>query len=332
MKQFKIAVIYFFAAWVFVSGAAAKDYTISLLSYLGHSPFIIADEKGFFAKEGINLKPKYYHSVDEWFKAFLHDRVDMNIVWNSTHIELLLSGKKTVSLGVVSYEKQDHRLIAKREISPQDFKTQKIGYPRELFGYRWFLWNYLKPNNIKVSETHPITMSEADLLKNFVVGRLKIVMLLGDYADDAVKQGNGVVLTTSIPEATLNSIVMSEENYKATPKDELKKMHRALIRAIEWLSDPANKAEYFSIIKGKFVSNPNFSNVQDMGSFVEKAMARMSLIEKKELYEYNSSFLKTSYDKMKTIGDETEMPYQFVYSEIVDTAAMLEVLEEMGLK
>jgi len=331
MKRFKIAVIYLFALSLFVSGAEAKDYTVALISYLGHSPFIIADEKGFFAKENINLKAKYYHTVDEWFKAFIHDRVDISIFWNSSHIELLLSGKKSVSLGVISYEKQDHRLIAKREITPQDLKTQKIGYPRELFGYRWFLWNYLKPHNIKVSETHPITMSEEDLLKNFVVGRLKIVMLLGDYADSAVKDGNGVILTTSIPEATLNSVVMSEENYKATPKDDLKKMHRALIHATEWLSDPANKAEYFSIIKGKFVSNPNFSNVQDMESFVQKAMGRMSLIEKKDLYEYNSTFLKTSYDTMKNIGTEIAMPYHFAYSEIVDTAAMLEVLEEMGL-
>jgi hypothetical protein len=38
-----------------------------------------------------------------------------------------------------------------------------------------------------------------------------------------------------------------------------------------------------------------------------------------------------TYDTMKTVLFEIDMPYDFVYNEVVDTSALLEALEEMGL-
>jgi ABC-type nitrate/sulfonate/bicarbonate transport system substrate-binding protein len=309
----------------------AKEYTIGLVGYANFAPFVIADEKGFFAEEGFDVTLKYYLNEDEWIKAFFNKRHDLSMFWNSAHFGWYAAGLNFVSIGAYSYEEGSFRVIARPEVTPENIVGQKVGATVDVFSLRWFLWDYLKRHNLKMSDISIVTLtSEEDLVKNFLAGRLKVVIVRGTNADNLIAQGDGVVLSSSTPQQTLVSILMHHDTYQASPKPDLKRMYRALIRAIAWLKDPANAQEYFEIVKTRFAETPHYAVIDSLERF-NQLQDRVTFIEPQELYTYNTTILKRSYNTMKTVLAEIGTPQEFRFDEIVDTSALLEVLEEMEL-
>jgi ABC-type nitrate/sulfonate/bicarbonate transport system substrate-binding protein len=317
---------------IFVLGvfpAEGKEYTVALGSYYGFAPFVVGYVKGFFAKEGFPLNAKYYLSLSEWFNAVLYDRVNISLMYHTSQIEFLYSGKNMVFLGAIAYEHENHRLVIKSDLSPQDFTTQKVGMNVDSLGYRWLVWEYVKSENIRMADINVVVLSNEDLLKNFLAERLNIVILPGNLAMRAVEEGNGVVVTTFSPQQSLFGIVMPKDIYDAVPSADLKNMYLALIKAIRWIEDPANTEELFAILQEKF-PEPTVSDFTSREGF-EKSRSLVSLIKSQELYDYNHVLLKDSYDNIKLVAKDLGKPYNFSYHEIVDTSILLEVLEEMGL-
>jgi ABC-type nitrate/sulfonate/bicarbonate transport system substrate-binding protein len=305
------------------------EYTVGLFAYYGMAPFVVADAKGFFAEEEANIKLKYYTTVGDWFNAILNNKVDIGIAWNSTHVELTSAeGKKFISVGAISYDEYV-RVIAKPDITPQDFTTQKVGVAADIFPYRWILQSYLKSHDLNATDIDVVVMPYPDLTQNFLAGRLNIAVLYEQFGDEAT-EGGGVALATSFPKGTLSSIVMSEDKYESVPKEDLKKIDRAVIKAIDWMHDPANEEELFTIMKDAFSFDPSFTDL-DMEMF-KRTKELEPIIPTEQLYEYNSTILEESYEDMKQAREELGLSHDFEYDEIVDTSAFLEVLEEMGKK
>ncbi len=312
-----------------ISGEA-EEYTIGIIPYYSLAPFAVADAKGFFLEEDVRVALKYYNSINDYYNAVLHHRLKLiSGIWNSSHLSL---GKDFVSLGVTGYEQENYRLIAKPDVTPMNFTEQKVGFTVDVFPYRWFLWNYVNHHQLKMEDVQVVTVpSEENLLKNFLVGRLKVILVSGGFAERAVNEGDGKVISASKPEQTLISLLMYRPNYQTMPKTDLKKIFRAVIRATQWLADPANEEEFVAILREQFAISPEHVNISDEEN-LRRTQGLLKMIPADELYQYNQTILPESYRAMKAVRSALGQPADFTAAEFVDTSVLLEVLEEMGLK
>ncbi len=329
MTRFTLSMACLLILNIGLSVATAKEYTIAVAPTYIFAPFVVADEKGFFAEEGVDITLKYYSITTDFVNGIVHQRVDIGPLWNSTHADMV---EEFISLGAFSYEDGDYRIVAAPEITPQDFTTHKIAFNFDIFPYRWFLYDYLNQHNITMSEVKVVLVNEdSHILKNLQMGRLKIALMRGKNAEQAIQEGLAVLLHSSLPRQTLTSVLMPRDAYTATPKEDLKKMFRGMIRAIDWITTPEHDEECLALLQEKlFALDPQFAAINSLETF-RKMKTRLKLMRPHELYHYNTVILKETYATMKQVRAELGMSHDFEYAEVVDTSILLEVLTEMGL-
>ena len=308
---------------------AAKEYTVALSPYYPFAPFIIANAKGFFAEAGIQVKPVYYDSVGEWYNAVLYDKVDIPVVWLTTHTDLLFGGKKFIVSGVISYD-ASYKLVAKADLPPEQWRGLNVGMTGDFFYARWMLLEYLTSQHLTLADVKIVSMTEEELLQNFLAGRLKVVFLPGNVVDQAVKEGKGVVLATTTQQQTLEAIAMTEQTYQAIAKEDLPKLYRGLLKALIWLNDPANDAEQIAILQKQFAGNPIFSDVTTLDA-LKKMRVMLPILKPEELAAANTTVLQDAYARMKAVRTEMGLPADFDYNSIMNTSVFLDVLKAQGL-
>jgi hypothetical protein len=70
---------------------------------------------------------------------------------------------------------------------------------------------------------------------------LKVALLFREAALTALREGHGVVIASETPAISLGSLTTNRAAYDAMPRDDLKGIMRGIIRAIEWMRNPANE-------------------------------------------------------------------------------------------
>ena len=313
-------------------GATAQEYTVGLVSYYGHSVMIVAAEKGFFAEEGVTVTPKKYWDVTDWFEAITHDRFDFGITWNSAHIELVSSGSQKVLLGGFVYSQNTAMVITKPEVTPENLIQHRVGMTVDLFSNRWILWNYLQQHQLKMSDVQIVAnMSDQDLLDNFLGGRLQVVLLVGDAAQTAIHQGSGVVIATETPAISFVGLAMAKTAYDTIPHEDLKGIMRGVIKAMEWMRNPANERELYELLKAQWTEGGAQIGVYSSFEAFQEDRRNFVDLAPEDLYEMNSVKLREFYAEAERVlaamGKATDF---LVFDELVDTSILLEVLEEMG--
>jgi ABC-type nitrate/sulfonate/bicarbonate transport system substrate-binding protein len=317
---------------LFAGSAPAKEYTVGVASSYGQAAMIVASEKGFFSQESVTVIPRQYWSVEDWLGAIMHQRNDINVAWNSVHIELASSGLREILLGGFIYSQNTTMALTTPEVTPENFTQHRVGMVVDMFPSRWLLWNYLQQHGFTMSDVQIVAdMSEQDLLDNFLGGRLKVAVLIGEVAQTAIHEGDGRVIASETPVMSLTALGMSRASYDAMPRDDLKGIMRGIMRAMEWMRDPANERELYDLLKAQWTKGGAQVGVYSSFEAFQQYRRNFVHIKPEDLYEMNSSRLRESYAEAKKVLTAMGKPADFlVYDEAVDTSILLEVLEEMG--
>lgn len=308
-----------------------KTYTFGIIPHLTLGPVIVANAKGLFAAEGITVKLEYYRAIDESNKAIRFGKVDLARVSAATQMEWWGKDANLKTIASIGYSQGAPALIIKKTIQPQDFLTQPVGILSDSFLFKWMVWEYLKPQNIPIDKINFVVMPPEELYKNFIKGRLQIIVVLGAFPEKAVAEGNGVIVNQVTPQKGLGAYVMPMAVYQATPKEDLKRLNRALVKAIQWINDPANEQEFFAILQQTFAADLKTVNLETIEGF-KKVRNEQIILSPQALYHQNTVTVAESYNTIKEARAAMGLSADFTAADVVDTGAMLEVLEEMGLK
>ena len=333
MKQWKLLIVALLTTLLFASPVMAKTYRMALTPWGGFEPYVVADKKGFFKEEGIDVKVNMYTSIEDWFKGIVSKRFDFKGAWNSTMMSVILDMKKpNVFLGGMSHEKGDTGFIVRKGTKPSDLKGKTIGLTGEVFGFKYLVMKYLQDNGMKYSDVKIRTDLEDRLIKQLEKGKIAGVVLGGGFVDKAINKANGEVVASSDEyyQAMVLGMTMPTDKFKQMPKGDLKKFWRAVIRGLYWMNAPENKEEMVKMVYESYKGSPamagNFTSLAKYKKYQEK------------VYFFNSkeehlSFLQTKFEPIfhdlikgrKTVGLHQDPPY----SQLFNTKALEAALKEM---
>jgi ABC-type nitrate/sulfonate/bicarbonate transport system substrate-binding protein len=312
--------------------AADEPYEIGISAYYGMAFTVVAQQKGFFADEGVQVEVLKYPAANDWYNAMVNDAVDFAVPWNSTHITLVQGGSHKVLLGGFVFARNTHFWLVKPGVTPQNIADKRLGMSIDLLGYRWMLYDYAQEHGVQMTDLDIVTdMPDNDVLANFVSGDLDGAMLLGDNVAKALDAG-GIPIATNRETMSLLSLIVSRDNLKTMPPADVEKIVRACVRGLEWMRDPANTGELYLLLKGFWGDERNWKGHTQLASLeaFEQEQDKFVLLSPDELVEMNTRGLPEIYAEgralLQAIGQPTDAQ---VYDEIVDTSVLLRVLDDM---
>ncbi|MDM8550462.1 ABC transporter substrate-binding protein [Desulfobacterales bacterium HSG2] len=329
VKSVIISLVVFLVTPVCVQGEA---YTAGIFPHISFAAYVIADAKGLYEKEGVEVNTVQYEVGADWIRAVKNNKVDFATVWASTHLDMCLNGMNAVNLGFICFNRGGHnKLVVKKGMTPEKLRGKPVGILSDYFGIHYLIYDYLNTHNVRFSEVRIVEMDEEAAYENFIRGRLQAIVPAVAHLSMVVKNGNGVVIPWSedIVNACMGGFVHFRKE-TATPESDLKKVIRALVKALRWYNNPSNDKELQAILTRSFRLNLTLAGMADDEHY-KATRKKQQFFNDKELLYHNGDFVRNVYEKMmrarKDIGYPGDVAYN--YEDMVKTHIMLEVINEM---
>jgi ABC-type nitrate/sulfonate/bicarbonate transport system substrate-binding protein len=315
------------------SSPTDNPYKIGVSAYYGMAFTVVAQQKGFFAEEGVQVEVLQYPAANDWYNAMVNDAVHFAVPWNSTHITLVQGGSRKVLLGSFVFAHNTHFWLVRPGVTPQNITKKRLGMSIDLLGYRWMLYDYAQEHALKMADLNIVTdMPDNDVLANFVSGDLDGAMLLGDNVRKALDAG-GIPIATNRETMSLLSLIVSRDDLRTMPPADVEKIVRACVRGLDWMRDPTNTEALYTLLKDFWGDERYWKGHTQLASLeaFKQEQKKFVVLSPQELVAMNSRQLPEIYAEsralLKAIGEPTDAQ---VYDEIVDTSVLLKVLKDMG--
>lgn len=245
--------------------AEARTYRIGSASWMGWVPLEVAEALGLWSALGVDVKVENYDDVVMMQEALLVGTVDFcmsmgaNLIWFHDHSNgVRILADVDLSHGgdmIVVKKGLEFNSLGKGEKLP-------VGVYARYGALHYFLHQFLKTQGRSISDVKVISLPAEDLAEQFIMGRLKSVVLFEPVVDSAIRLGGGQSVATSadypgiIPEV----ISVMADKLREFPREDVVAILRGWIRAVRWLQDPANQKAFYDIINERlFFRLPDFS-------------------------------------------------------------------------
>ena len=225
------------------------------------APFYVADEKGLFAEEGLDVTTVEYKGGYRCLAALLEGEVDMATTGD---LPIMFNSFKRDDYAVVTtfVQSNNNNKIIIRKIngitSPEDLRGKKIGAILGS-GSQFFLDMFLIMNGIRKSEVEivgipPENMSFA--LQSREVDAISIWEPFGYEASQLVGEDAIIFPHMNVYKLTFNLVAM--KNYTQSDPEAIERTLRALDRAITFMNSDQNEKEVQDIIIKKLETDSGF--------------------------------------------------------------------------
>lgn len=248
MKRIGIALI--LTLCVFFAAAEAKTYRIGMVPWIAWAPLNIADVKGFWKEQNIDVNIIILPDNLQMDKLFKDKRLDIITEMIGTGIGIAMEGFPVTVISEIDWSHGGDKLIVKKNLEPSKMKGALIGIYMNQPSLTYFLNQYLTTIGLKVSDVKLVEMENPKIVEKFISGLFNAIVTFDPEAIQAEKQGNGKLAATSaayqgcIPEGLL----VMKDVLKDIPKEDLAKILKGWIKAVKWSQDKANWKEYTDIV------------------------------------------------------------------------------------
>ncbi len=222
-----------------IKSVQSEGITVAVSPWPGSSPIYIAQEKGFFANEGLAVTLQPFVSGHLALDAVLSGKADLGTAADTPIARAAVDGRHIAILATISEIERGILIIARKDkgISvPGDLRGKKIGLPvgssAEFFLYIFLTTSLVNPRDVRVVDLPPdkgvagLLSGELDAVTTWAPHTLVLREKLGD--------GAVIFHDPSIYAQTWN-IAVKPESVKSHP-ERMKKFLRALAGADEFIA------------------------------------------------------------------------------------------------
>ena len=327
-----------YSAFLFIIGLqvsiadSSREYTVGIIPYLPAGEFVVADAKGLYKKEGLNVKSIYYTNTGDWVRALSNGKLDFSGLWNATQIDMYYRGSKAKRLALMSYDSDDYKMIIRKGATPQHLKGKRIAVFSDYFGTHWFAHNFMDKSGLSLRDVKLIEMTNQEGYKNFIRGRVDGMIFNGKYMGQSLTRGEGVLapIDRRVYLAATTGGPSYFETENKIPRKDLKKFLRAWVKAMLWIEDESNAAEYKRLLIAKYNDSLDLVGIENDIEYANKNPPSM-LIPMKDMYKVNKNMggMFVNLNKVRVaIGYNNDREYD--KNKMYDNSLILEVLKEFG--
>ncbi len=239
-------------SWFLRSSDSPSKYTgpvekVTVGSYTGEyvSLMYVADEKGYFKDEGIDLEIRPYEYGILTIPDVLNGTIDMSLANEFAPVVRSFDFPKIRILASID-QTNSYELIARRDRginTPADLRGKNIGIPKgsqsEFFLGTFLTFNHLSLTDVKVVYTKPFDLEDA-----IISSKVDAILIWPPLSSNITKRlgANSVVWGAQSGQDAYFVLIGSEDLVKKRPQV-VERMLRALVKAEEFVKNNTSGAK-----------------------------------------------------------------------------------------
>ncbi len=224
------------------AAAQAEPLKLAHSTWVGYGPLFIAQEKGYFAEEGVEVELINMEDVKIRFPALAAGKIDALVTTVDTMLNFLSEEQSYRYLFALDDSRGGDGIVARKEIATiADLEGKTVGYTEGSVS-QFFLGVLLGQAGLKLSDVKSQNMTAGDAGAAFVAGRLDAAVTWEPWLTRGKQAPHGRLLVDSskTPGLIVDVAVTTPEKLEARKAD-LQALYRAWVRAVEF--QKANEAE-----------------------------------------------------------------------------------------
>lgn len=235
-----IALAVVLVLWVVIGREPAgreglPKFSLSVNTWVGFGPFWLAEEKGFFEEEGVDVDISVIDDTAQRKAAVvkgdvdgLGDTVDLLVLARAENVPSVAVMQVDVSNGA------DGILVTDAVRTVQDLKGKKIAVQKN-FVSEAFLNYVLQKNGLKPSDVQTIDMEAGAAGAAFVAGQVDAAVTFEPWLSKAKeRRGGRVLISTADEPGVIVDILSVNEQYLTDNAAVVRKVMRAWFKAVDY--------------------------------------------------------------------------------------------------
>lgn len=262
-------------------------YRVGMVQWAAFSPLNVADVKGFWKDQGLNVVVDNYAVNSDLNNNLDNGKIDFALDMIGSWVDLRLQGKPITVIGETDWSNGGDKIIIKNGMTPASLQSQKFGIYLKLLSVENFVAKYLAANGLAMSDFNIVQEDDPKVLANkFINSEYNITANYDPEAQRATDLGYGTVAATSrdYPGCIPEGFAVRTNRLANIPQDDLVKFFTGWIKAVQWSQDSAHWAEYKTILNSKTYPGSNYSDAELRGF-----MANVKVHNKADQLEANKT-------------------------------------------
>ncbi len=174
----------------------AKVLTVGTSAWPGYSSHFVADAKGFFKAEGVEVKEVFFPAQGDSDSAFLAGKVDLNWAGLTGMVPQISRDPSIKVIYQGDYSNGSDGIIARNIKTGDDLKGKSIAREDILFE-ELLLRKYLEKMGVSRDEVKVINMTADAAAAAFVAGKVDIAVTFEPWLAKSAKAGKGEIVFTT---------------------------------------------------------------------------------------------------------------------------------------
>lgn len=232
-----------FAVAGVTDSAQAEPLRLGHSHWVGYGPFFVAEEKGYFDEEGVDVELVTLDNPKVRFSALIAGKIDALATTIDT-MPLYLKPDVTMQyLFCLDDSTGGDGIVANKGIqSIQDLKGKKVAF-NEGTTSDFFLNYVLREHGLSVDDIEGVNMTQSDAGSAFMTKRVDAAVTWEPWLTRAKQSEHGhVLIDSSATPGIITDCVMAKTEAVEKRLDEFKAMYRAWNRAIEFVKENPKEA------------------------------------------------------------------------------------------
>ncbi|CAM3224275.1 ABC transporter substrate-binding protein [Sporolactobacillus spathodeae] len=194
---------------------------LGISSWIGFAPMYLAEQKGLFKKNGVNVKLQTIQSASDRRTAMAANRIQGFMTTVDTHVMTSAANIPVSQILALDTSSGGDGIVAKKSIKTfQDLKGKTVAIDTSGgASYFWFMY-MLDQKGMKLSDVKVVNMSAGDAGAAFVGGKVDAAVTWQPWLTKAEKTSFGHVLLSSdkTPGLIVDSLGLRQDFIKQNPK------------------------------------------------------------------------------------------------------------------
>jgi NitT/TauT family transport system substrate-binding protein len=203
------------------STKSGLSMSLGSIPWVGQVPMYVAQEKGFYADEGLDFDFRVFGSTGEFMAAFLSNQLDGISPVGSEAVLMKSQGKDFKIVMVQDNSVGADGILAKNAIATvQDFKGKKIAVDTSGVSY-FFLLQVLKEAGLSKDDITAINTEPSAAAAAFQSNNVDIAVSYAPYlqqAANAVKDGRIIYDSAKMPTAIMDLYLFDTQYINSQPE------------------------------------------------------------------------------------------------------------------
>ncbi|WP_136798933.1 MULTISPECIES: ABC transporter substrate-binding protein [Desulfosediminicola] len=288
---------------------AAKTVKVGVQPWLGYGPWWIADQKGFFAKHGLDAEIVNFTWDADMSAAVASGRVQVIAAATNTLITVRNQGIDLQAFLILDSAYEADAILAPKSVQTiADLKGKKVAY--EAGATSDLLINYaLKENGMTIRDIEPVNMAAADAGLALIAGRVDIAVTYEPYISAALRQGDDykVLYTGAEKPGLISDVAISDATFIKDNPETIQALIKAWDEAVRFLNE--NPEEGGKIIADAVKSPMDEYKLAMEGVHVYDLKGNQEILAgefQKTMVDINTIMKETTPDVIKTVADPAD--------------------------